>query len=181
MQLHSGNRINPISKNLLSYLVAPTLPGFNNNYFATNSYDTDYNKITEDYLDAERPRERQRTARIRGQLRGQRAGAALGGRGSQPHLPGADLGFDGAQRFAGRDQHARQTLVMDGVFGFTRTDMLARPHTDDCWGDLVGITNSCQAPYSRSTAIPQVMASNLTVSQEAASRARIAIRSGAAR
>jgi hypothetical protein len=39
-----ANRINPISRNLLSKLVAPTLPGFTNNYFATNSYDTDYNK-----------------------------------------------------------------------------------------------------------------------------------------
>ncbi len=39
-----ANRINPIAKNFLSKLVAPTLPGFTNNYFATNSYDTDYNK-----------------------------------------------------------------------------------------------------------------------------------------
>jgi hypothetical protein len=27
-------------------------------------------------------------------------------------------------------------MVVDGVFGFTRTDMLARPHTDDCWGEI---------------------------------------------
>ena len=46
-------------------------------------------------------------------------------------------------------------MVMDGVFGFTRTDMLARPHTDDCWGELLGVKNSCQPPLSRATAIPQ--------------------------
>jgi hypothetical protein len=51
-------------------------------------------------------------------------------------------------------------MVVDGVFGFTRTDMLARPHTDDCWGEIMGVKNSCQPPRSRSTAIPQVMASN---------------------
>ena len=49
-------------------------------------------------------------------------------------------------------------LVVDGVFGFTRTDMLARPHTDDCWGDLFGIPNSCQPPYGRSTAFPAITA-----------------------
>src|SRR4029077_6358703 len=40
-----GNRINAISKNVLAKLIAPTLAGFNNNYFATNSYSTSYHKI----------------------------------------------------------------------------------------------------------------------------------------
>jgi TonB dependent receptor len=52
---------------------------------------------------------------------------------------------------------------VDGVFGFTRTDMLAKPQTDDCWGTLLGIKNSCQAPLSRSTAIPSITASTWTL------------------
>ena len=53
------------------------------------------------------------------------------------------------------------TLVVDGVFGFTRTDMLARPHTDDCWGEVFDIPNTCQPPYGRSTAFPAMNASTL--------------------
>ena len=59
---------------------------------------------------------------------------------------------------------ASPTFVVDGVFGFTRTDMLARPHTDDCWGEIFGIKNSCQAPYGRSTAVPAMNASSWSIS-----------------
>ena len=55
-------------------------------------------------------------------------------------------------------------LVVDGVFGFTRTDMLARPHTDDCWGEDFGIRNTCQPPYGRSTAFPAMNASSWSIS-----------------
>ena len=72
-------------------------------------------------------------------------------------------------------------MVVDGVFGFTRTDMLARPHTDDCWGELLGVKNSCQPPLSRATAIPDDQRVDAIDSPAAASRAPIATRSGAAR
>ena len=39
-----ANRISPIATDVLSKLVAPTLPGFQSNYYATNKYDTDYRK-----------------------------------------------------------------------------------------------------------------------------------------
>ena len=71
---------------------------------------------------------------------------------------------------------------MDGVFGFTRTDMLARPHTDDCWGEHARRQEQLSA-----AAIAQHGDSanhgvqHLSLWLAAASRARIAIRSGAAR
>src|SRR5205085_10716956 len=55
------------------------------------------------------------------------------------------------------------TFVIDGVFGVTRTDVLTTPEVNTCWGDTFGIKNSCQAPYSLSTAIPAIAASTWTL------------------
>jgi hypothetical protein len=155
-----ANRISPISKNFLSELVAPTLPGFTNNYFATNSYDTDYNKY--DGKITWTP-----SARV---IINGRLGYGDSYEDSAPEMPSIDGRINPI--FQGRiwdsTVHSHSlavtstlspTMVMDGVFGFTRTDMLARPHTDDCWGELLGVKNSCQPPLSRATAIPQVTAS----------------------
>ena len=40
-----ANRINPIAAAMLSKLVLPTQPGYTNNYFVVNGYDTTYHKI----------------------------------------------------------------------------------------------------------------------------------------
>jgi hypothetical protein len=156
-----ASRINPIAKNFLSKLVAPTLPGFTNNFFATNSYDTDYNKY--DGKITWTPNAR---VIINGRL-----GYGDSYEDSAPEMPSIDGGVN--QIFQGRiwdsTVHSHSlaitstlspTMVMDGVFGFTRTDMLARPHTDDCWGELLGVKNSCQPPLSRATAVPQMTASS---------------------
>ena len=155
-----ADRISPIAKNYLSHLVAPTLPGFTNNYFATNSYDTDYNKY--DGKITWTP-----SARI---IVNGRLGYGDSYEDSAPEMPSVDGGINPI--FQGRiwdsTVHSHSlavtstlspTVVMDGVFGFTRTDMLARPHTDDCWGELLGVKNSCQPPLSRATAVPEVTAS----------------------
>ena len=155
-----ANRISPIARNFLSKLVAPTLPGFTNNFFATNSYDTDYNKY--DGKITWTP-----SARV---IINGRLGYGDSYEDSAPEMPSIDGGVN--QIFQGRiwdsTVHSHSvavtstlspTMVMDGVFGFTRTDMLARPHTDDCWGELLGVRNSCQPPLSRATAIPQMTAS----------------------
>jgi hypothetical protein len=155
-----ADRINPISKNFLSHLVAPTLPGFTNNFFATNSYDTDYNKY--DGKITWTP-----SARV---IINGRLGYGDSYEDSAPEMPSVDGGI--SPIFQGRiwdsTVHSHSlavtstlspTMVMDGVFGFTRTDMLAIPHTDDCWGEILGVKNSCQPPLSRATAIPQVTAS----------------------
>ena len=160
-----ASRINPISARILTKLVSPTLAGFNNNYFATNKYDTDFSKydgkvtwVANDKTTI--------NARI---------GYATSYEDSRPLLPSVDSGPNQIQqgRIWDSTVHSHSvavtsvlspSFVVDGVFGFTRTDMLARPHTDDCWGELLGIKNSCQAPLSRSTAIPRINASTWTLS-----------------
>ncbi len=154
------SRINPISARILTKLVAPTLPGFTNNYFSTNQYDSDYNKY--DGKITWTPSGR---TTINGRL-----GYATSIEDSSPALPSIDSGPNSIVqgRIWDSTVHSHSlaittvvtpTFVVDGVFGFTRTDMLARPHTDDCWGELLGIKNSCQPPLSRSTAIPTINAS----------------------
>ncbi len=163
--------------------MAPTLPGFTNNYFATNSYDTDYNKY--DGKITWTPNAR---VIVNGRL-----GYADSYEDSAPELPSVDGGINPI--FQGRiwdsTVHSHSlavtstlspTMVVDGVFGFTRTDMLARPHTDDCWGELLGVKNSCQPPRSRAHGdSARSRRRTPTGWPAAASRAPIAIRSGAAR
>ena len=155
-----ANRISPIARNFLNLLVAPTLPGFTNNYFSTNSYDTDYNKY-----DGKITWTPSATVNINARL-----GYADSYEDSAPELPSMVPGpnpiFQGRIWDSTVHSHSvavtstiTPTMVVDGVFGFTRTDMLARPHTDDCWGEMLGVKNSCQPPLSRSTAIPQMTAS----------------------
>jgi hypothetical protein len=159
-----ASRINPISAKILTKLVAPTLPGFNNNYYATNKYDSDYNKY--DGKITWTPNGRTSV--------NARLGYATSIEDSSPILPSVDSGPNSIQqgRIWDSTVHSHSvavtrivspTFVVDGVFGFTRTDMLARPHTADCWGETFGIKNSCQAPLSRSTAIPTINASTWTL------------------
>ncbi|MCU1324656.1 MAG: TonB-dependent receptor family protein [Bryobacterales bacterium] len=159
-----ASRINPISARILTKLVTPTLAGFNNNYYATNKYDTDFSKY-----DGKITWVVNNKTTINGRL-----GYATSIEDSRPLLPSVDSGPNSIQqgRIWDSTVHSHSvavtsvlspSFVLDGVFGFTRTDMLARPHTDDCWGDLLGIRNSCQAPLSRSTAIPRINASTWTL------------------
>lgn len=159
-----ASRINPISARILTKLVAPTLPGFNNNYFATNKYDSDYSKY-----------DGKVTWAVNGKTSiNARFGYATSIENSSPLLPSVDSGPNSIQqgRIWDSTVHSHSVAItsvlspnflLDGVFGFTRTDMLARPETDDCWGELLGIKNSCQAPRSRSTAIPSITASSWTL------------------
>ena len=167
-----ANRISPVSKAVLAKLIAPTLPGFQSNYYATNKYDTDYRKY--DGKITWVPNNR---VTVNGRL-----GYATSYEDSAPEMPfvdnnGAVTNGPNNPIWQGRiwdsTVHSHSlaitdivspNFVVDGVFGFTRTDMLARPHTDDCWGDLFAIPNSCQPPYGRSTAVPAMIASTWSIS-----------------
>ncbi len=167
-----ANRISPVAKAVLGKLIAPTLPGFQSNYYATNKYDTDYRKY--DGKITWVPNNR---VTVNGRL-----GYATSYEDSAPEMPfvdnnGAVTNGPNNPIWQGRiwdsTVHSHSlaitdivspNFVVDGVFGFTRTDMLARPHTDDCWGDLFAIPNSCQPPYGRSTAVPAMIASTWSIS-----------------
>ena len=107
-----ANRISPIATAVLGKLIAPTLPGFQSNYYATNKYDTDYRKY--DGKITWVPNNR---ITVNGRL-----GYATSYEDSapalpyvengvdhewpqQPHLAGAHLGFHGPQSLVGDHQH----------------------------------------------------------------------------
>ena len=159
-----ANRISPISAKILTYLVTPQLPGFNNNYFSTIDYITDYNKYDGKFTWVANNK-----TTINGRF-GYGTSYELG----SPLLPSLTNGPNPIQqgRIWDTTVHSHSiaitsvlspTFVVDGVFGVTRTDVLTTPESPDCWGDLVGIKNSCQPPYSKSTAIPAITASTWTL------------------
>ncbi|MEO8591842.1 MAG: TonB-dependent receptor [Candidatus Solibacter sp.] len=159
-----ANRISPISAKILTYLVTPQLPGFNNNYFSTIDYITDFNKYDGKFTWVANNK-----TTINGRF-GYGTSYELG----SPLLPSVVPGPNPIQqgRIWDTTVHSHSvavtsvltpTFVIDGVFGVTSSNMLATPETPDCWGDVVGIKNSCQPPYSLSTAIPAISASSWTL------------------
>ncbi len=167
------SRISPISAKILTYLVAPTLPGFNNNYFSTINYITDYAKY-----DGKFTWVANRKTTINGRF-GYATSYELGngllpavvpGPNPTQVVPGANPIQAG--RIWDTTVHSHSvavthvvspTFVLDGTFGVTRSDVLTTPENNTCWGDTFGIKNSCQAPYSKSTAIPAITASGWTL------------------
>ena len=168
-----ASRISPISSKILTYLVAPTLPGFSSNYFSAIDYITDYSKYDGKFT---------WVAGSRTTVNG-RFGFGTSYELGNGLLPAVTPGPNPTQVLPGPNPiqagriwdhtvHSHSvavthvvspTLVLDGVFGVTRTDMLATPETNTCWGDTFGIKNSCQAPYSLSTAFPAITASTWTL------------------
>ena len=45
---------------------------------------------------------------------------------------------------------------MDGSFGYTKHNVNVFPPVDTCYGDVFGIPNSCQPPYSLDTNVPDM-------------------------
>ena len=168
-----ANRISPISAKILTYLVAPTLAGFNNNYYSRIDYITDYAKYDGKFT---------WVAGAKTTVNG-RFGFGTSYELGNGLLPAVTPGPNPTQVLPGPNPiqagriwdhtvHSHSvavthvvssTFVVDGVFGVTRTDMLATPETSTCWGDTFGIKNSCQAPYSLATALPAITASTWTL------------------
>ena len=168
-----ASRISPISSKILSYLVAPTLPGFTNNYFSTINYITDYSKYDGKFT---------WVAGSKTTING-RFGYATSYELGNGLLPAVTPGPDPTQVIPGPNpiQAGRiwdttvhsdsiavthivsSTFLLDGTFGVTRSDVLTTPEVDTCFGDMFGIKNACQAPYSASTSIPAINASSWTL------------------
>ena len=49
-----------------------------------------------------------------------------------------------------------QSFVVDGSFGYTKHNVHVFPPVDTCYGDVFGIPNSCQPPYSLDTNVPDM-------------------------
>ena len=121
---------------------------------------------------AEQPDYRQRAARLRDELRGQRARAAVCGYRwhrhewpKEPDLAGAHLGLHGPQSLAGDHRYLsaeRSSWTACSALR-ARTCWLARTRMT-AGETMFGIPNTCQPPYGRSTAFPAMNASTWSIS-----------------
>lgn len=153
-----ANRINPIAAAMLSKLVLPSQAGYTNNYFVVNGYDTTYHKVDAKMTFNPGPR-----LNLNGRL-----GFLPSWERSLGILPSVD-GSVVNPLSQGRvwdsfvDSHSigatsilSQNFVVDGSFGYTKHNVHVFPPVDTCYGDVFGIKNACQPPYSLDTNVPDM-------------------------
>jgi hypothetical protein len=153
-----ANRINPISSNLLSKLILPTLPGFQDNYYARDNYESSLHKIDSKvtWTPGNRLNLNNRLSWLT---------SRQNSHGIFPSVDGAEYN----PLSVGRLWQAKitsgsvlatsiisPTIVVDGVFGYTPYHSWVEPEgpADECWGAHFGILNACQPPRSRDRAAP---------------------------
>ncbi len=153
-----ANRINPIAAAMLAKLVLPTQAGYQNNYFVTNGYDTTYHKIDAKVTYNPGPK-LNLNARMGFLPSWERSLGIL------PSVDGSDINplSQGRVWDSFVDSHSigattilSQSFVVDGSFGYTKHNVNVFPPVDTCYGDVFGIPNSCQPPYSLDTNVPDM-------------------------
>ena len=151
-----ANRINQVSKNILSYLPLPTLPGNVNNYFAVPDYKSDFHKI-----DTKITYNVNSRLNLNGRFSylpaSELAAGLYGPAGENPLALGTILDSNVSSAAISATNIVSSNFVIDGLFGFTRQHTYQEaPGKGTCWGDVVGIRNACQPPLQRDYAMPRV-------------------------
>jgi Carboxypeptidase regulatory-like domain/TonB dependent receptor len=173
------SRISPISTAILQDLQLPNLPGFTNNYYSTTDYITNYAKY-----DGKMTWVASSKTTINGRV-GIGTSYELGS-GQLPSIVPNCTPISGAPFCPNPLQGGRYwittvrsysvaathvfspTFLLDGAFGVTTSNMVAYTDSPECWGAVFGIPNTCPAPYSKSTAMPNITAGGFTIAQAAA-------------
>ena len=153
-----ANRINPIAAAMLSKLVMPTQPGYTNNYFVTNGYDTTYHKVDAKVTYNPGPK-----LNLNGRLgflpsweRSLGILPAVDGAAINPLSQGRETSSFVDSHSIGATSVLSQNFVVDGSFGYTKHNVHVFPPSDTCYGDVFGIRNACQPPYSLDTNVPDM-------------------------
>ncbi len=163
-----ANRINPIAAAMLSKLVMPTQAGYTNNYFVVNGYDTTYHKIDAKVTYNPGPK-LNLNARMGFLPSWERSLGIL------PSVDGSPINplSQGRVWDSFVDSHSigattilSQNFVVDGSFGYTKHNVHVFPPVDTCYGDVFGLKNSCQPPYSLDTNVPSMTGTGYTLNGE---------------
>ena len=153
---------------MLAKLVLPTQPGYTNNYFVTNAYDTTYHKI--DGKITYNPNTRLNLNARLGFLPSWERSAGI-----LPSVDGSPVNplSQGRVWDSFVDSHSigatsilSQSFVVDGSFGYTKHNVHVFPPVDTCYGDVFGIRNACQPPYSLDTNVPGMTGTGYTLNGE---------------
>jgi hypothetical protein len=141
-----GDRIHPLSRRLLNGLILPTLPGYTDNYYARDNYESDLHKIDTKLTWTPGNRlnlnnrlswltSRQNSHGIFPSLTGEEFNPASVGRLWQANITSGSVLATSI---------VSPTFVVDGVFGYTPYHSWVEPEgpTDECWGDHCAIPNA---------------------------------------
>ena len=153
-----ANRINSISSDMLSKLILPTLPGFQDNYYARDNYESTLHKV-----DTKMTWTPGNKLNLNNRLSW--LSSRQNSHGIFPSLDGAEYNPLSIGRLWRANITSGSilatsilspTFVIDGVFGYTPYHSWVEPEGPvKCWGDEFAIPNACQPPRSRDRATPQ--------------------------
>lgn len=152
-----ANRINPVARNILAQLPSPQYAGTANNYFATPKYNSDFHKI-----DTKLTWNASNKLNINGRFSylpaDEHAWGLYPGVGQEfnPLALGTTLDSNVTSSSITATSILTPTFVVDGIFGFTRQHTYQEPPgPKTCWGEELGIPNSCQ-PGQRDYVLPRI-------------------------
>jgi hypothetical protein len=152
------SRINSISRSLLSGLVLPTAPGYQDNYYARDNYESTLHKIDTKmtWTPGNRLNLNNRVSWLTSRQNSHGIFPSLDGAEYNPLSIGRLWQANITSGSVLATSILSPTLVVDGVFGYTPYHSWVGPEgpEDECWGDHFGILNACQPPRSRDRATP---------------------------
>ena len=153
-----ASRLSPVAQRLLAYLPAPQTAGNVNNYVSAPPFTSLFYKL--DSKITWTPTSRLNVnARISG-LHDDMNSAGLYGSNDNPLSLGTDLNAKIFSYSLAATMTLTPNLVMDVVGGATTPHTYQQPNgPQQCWADIVGIPNACQA---RDWALPQMEITGFT-------------------
>jgi hypothetical protein len=154
-----ADRINPISRRLLNALILPTLPGYRDNYYARDNFESTLHKIDSKvtWTPGNRLNLNQRLSWLTSRQNSHGIFPSLDGAEYNPLSVGRLWQANITSGSVLATSILSPSLVVDGVFGYTPYHSWVGPEgpEDECWGNHFGIPNACQPPRSRDRASPQ--------------------------
>jgi hypothetical protein len=161
------SRIHPISRRLLNGLILPTLPGYTDNYYARDNFESDLHKFDTKmtWTPGNKLNLNHRLSWLTSRQNSHGIFPSLDGAEYNPLSVGRLWQANITSGSLMATSILSPTFVVDGVFGYTPYHSWVEPEgpTDECWGNHFGIPNACQPPYSRDRAVPMFNAGNWTL------------------
>ena len=152
------NRIDPTSRKLLAGLVLPTGPGYTDNYYARDNFESTLHKIDTKvtWTPGNRLNLNNRVSWLTSRQNSHGIFPSLDGAEFNPLSIGRLWQANITSGSVLATSILSQSFVVDGVFGYTPYHSWVGPEgpEDECWGDHFAIPNACQPPRSRDRATP---------------------------
>lgn len=155
-----ADRINPIARRMLDKLILPTLPGFRDNYYARDNFESTLHKIDSKltWTPSTKLNLNNRLSWLTSRQNSHGVFPSVDGAEYNPLSVGRLWKANITSGSLLATSILSPTFVVDGVFGYTPYHSWVEPEgpADECWGAHFGIPNACQPPRSRDRASPNM-------------------------